>query len=44
MVTFGAEPDEWRGIVKKVLQQDNSWNNAAGKYIDAYNSVRGRDH
>lgn len=41
---YREKPDEWRGIVKKVLQQDNSWNNTAGKYIDVYNSVRGRDH
>lgn len=38
----GAEPEEWRGIVKKVMKMDNSWNNAAGKYIDVYNSVRVR--
>lgn len=41
---YQEKPDEWRGIVKKVLQQDNSWNNTTGKYIDVYNSVRGRDH
>lgn len=42
VVVFGAEPDEWNGMVKKVLKMDNSWNNAAGKYIDVYNSVRVR--
>ncbi|KAH6817293.1 hypothetical protein C2S51_000896 [Perilla frutescens var. frutescens] len=40
---YREKPDEWRGIVKKVLQMDNSWNNTAGKYVDLYNSVRVRD-
>ncbi|XP_057768134.1 uncharacterized protein LOC130988333 [Salvia miltiorrhiza] len=39
---YREKPDEWRATVKKVLQMDNSWNNAAGKYIDVYNSVRVR--
>ncbi|KAK6147507.1 hypothetical protein DH2020_018419 [Rehmannia glutinosa] len=37
------QPNEWMGIVKKVMQMDNSWNNTAGKYIDIYSSVRARD-
>ncbi|XP_068332033.1 uncharacterized protein [Pyrus communis] len=32
--------DEWNGIVKKVMEIDNGWNNAAGKYIEIYESVR----
>ncbi|KAI3443478.1 hypothetical protein Pfo_000143 [Paulownia fortunei] len=39
---YREKPNEWRGIVKKVMQMDNSWNNTAGKYIDVYNSVRVR--
>lgn len=41
---YREKPDEWRSTVKKVLQMDNSWNNAAGKYIDVYNTVRVSDH
>ncbi|KAL0410339.1 UNVERIFIED_CONTAM: putative starch synthase 4, chloroplastic/amyloplastic [Sesamum latifolium] len=41
---YRQKPDEWRGIVKKVMQIDNSWNNTAGKYIEVYNSVRVRNH
>ncbi|KAM2238468.1 hypothetical protein ACFX1S_013718 [Malus domestica] len=32
--------DEWNGIVKKVMEIDNGWNNTAGKYIKIYESVR----
>ncbi|KAL2896543.1 putative starch synthase 4 chloroplastic/amyloplastic [Bienertia sinuspersici] len=32
--------DEWQMLVKKIMQIDNSWNNAAAKYISIYNSVR----
>ena len=39
---MNAEPDEWNGIVQKVMELDNSWNNTAGKYIEVYNSVRVR--
>ncbi|KAL7096219.1 hypothetical protein ACP275_10G068800 [Erythranthe tilingii] len=37
---YRQKPKEWRGLVKKVMGIDNSWNNTAGKYIDLYNSVR----
>uniref|UniRef100_A0A6N2KHQ1 starch synthase n=1 Tax=Salix viminalis TaxID=40686 RepID=A0A6N2KHQ1_SALVM len=39
---YRDKPDEWNGIVKKAIEIDNSWNNTAGKYIELYNSVRGR--
>ncbi|KAG6431601.1 hypothetical protein SASPL_109680 [Salvia splendens] len=41
---YREKPNEWRDTVKKVLQMDNSWNNAAGKYIDVYNNVRVEHH
>ncbi|KAL0338808.1 UNVERIFIED_CONTAM: putative starch synthase 4, chloroplastic/amyloplastic [Sesamum angustifolium] len=41
---YRQKPDEWRSMVKKVMQIDNSWNNTAGKYIEVYNSVRVRNH
>ncbi|XP_047946511.1 glycogen synthase-like [Salvia hispanica] len=41
---YHEKPNEWRDTVKKVLQMDNSWNNAAGKYIDVYNNVRVKHH
>ncbi|KMT17656.1 hypothetical protein BVRB_2g036030 isoform B [Beta vulgaris subsp. vulgaris] len=34
------KPDEWQMLVKKIMQIDNSWNNAAAKYLSIYNSVR----
>ncbi|CAN1185676.1 Probable starch synthase 4, chloroplastic/amyloplastic [Linum perenne] len=37
---YQQKPDEWSGIVKRVMEVDNTWNNTAGKYIDVYNSVR----
>ncbi|PQP92752.1 glycogen synthase-like isoform X2 [Prunus yedoensis var. nudiflora] len=37
---YRNKPDEWNGIVKKVMAVDNSWNNTAGKYIEIYESVR----
>ncbi|KAG8376309.1 hypothetical protein BUALT_Bualt09G0049900 [Buddleja alternifolia] len=40
---YRGKPNEWKDIVRKVMQMDNSWNNTAGKYIDVYNSVRVRD-
>ncbi|KAK4757792.1 hypothetical protein SAY87_019093 [Trapa incisa] len=39
---YRENPDEWAGMVRKVMEIDNSWNNTAGKYIDVYNSVRVR--
>lgn len=39
---MNAEPDEWNGIVQKVMELDYSWNNTAGKYVEVYNSVRVR--
>ncbi|XP_023874064.2 uncharacterized protein LOC111986619 isoform X2 [Quercus suber] len=39
---YRQKPDEWNGIVQKVMELDNSWNNTAGKYIEVYNSVRVR--
>ncbi|XP_057980661.1 uncharacterized protein LOC131166276 [Malania oleifera] len=39
---YREKPDEWSGMVQKVMEIDNSWNNAAGKYIDVYKSVRVR--
>lgn len=39
---YRQKPDEWNGIVRKVMEVDNSWNNTAGKYIEVYNSVRVR--
>ncbi|KAL1547898.1 starch synthase [Salvia divinorum] len=41
---YREKPNEWRDTVKKVLLMDNSWNNAAGKYIDVYNNVRFKHH
>ncbi|KAL8488225.1 hypothetical protein ACS0TY_024033 [Phlomoides rotata] len=41
---YREKPDEWRGIVKKDMQMDNSWDNTAVKYIDVYNSTRAKDH
>ncbi|XP_073043399.1 uncharacterized protein [Primulina eburnea] len=41
---YRQKADEWGGIVKKVMQSDNSWNNTAGKYIDIYNSVRVKEY
>ncbi|ONI01532.1 hypothetical protein PRUPE_6G144700 [Prunus persica] len=37
---YRNKPDEWNGIVKKVMAVDNSWNNTAGRYIEIYESVR----
>uniref|UniRef100_A0A803LZ43 starch synthase n=1 Tax=Chenopodium quinoa TaxID=63459 RepID=A0A803LZ43_CHEQI len=37
---YSDKPDEWQKLVMKIMQIDNSWNNAAGKYISIYNSVR----
>ncbi|KAK3008774.1 hypothetical protein RJ639_015224, partial [Escallonia herrerae] len=37
-----AGPNEWRRIVRKVMEIDNSWNNTAEKYINVYNSIRVR--
>ncbi|VVA27893.1 PREDICTED: glycogen [Prunus dulcis] len=37
---YRNKPDEWNGIVKKVMAVDNSWNSTAGKYIEIYESVR----
>lgn len=39
---YKEKADDWDGIVKKVMEIDNSWNNTAGKYIDVYNSIRVR--
>ncbi|KAG6698022.1 hypothetical protein I3842_08G000600 [Carya illinoinensis] len=36
---FREKPDEWNGIIKKVMEVDNSWNNTAGKYVELYNSI-----
>lgn len=36
---MNAEPDEWNGILKKVMEVDSSWNNTAGKYVELYNSI-----
>ncbi|KAK6131735.1 hypothetical protein DH2020_034532 [Rehmannia glutinosa] len=35
---YREKPNEWKGIVKKVMQMDNSWNNTARKYIYIYSS------
>ncbi|GKV20516.1 hypothetical protein SLEP1_g30631 [Rubroshorea leprosula] len=37
---YREKPDEWNGIVQKIMKIDNSWNNTAGKYIEIYGSVR----
>lgn len=37
---YREKPDEWNGIVQKVMEVDNSWNNTAGKYVEVYNSIR----
>lgn len=37
---YSDKPDEWQKLVKKIMQIDNSWNNAAAKYISIYDSVR----
>ncbi|KAA8522656.1 hypothetical protein F0562_009182 [Nyssa sinensis] len=39
---YQEKPNEWNGIVRKVMEIDNSWNNTAGKYIDVYKSIRVR--
>ncbi|KAG2691242.1 hypothetical protein I3760_08G000600 [Carya illinoinensis] len=36
---FREKPDEWNGIIKKVMEVDNSWNNTAGKYVELYHSI-----
>lgn len=36
------KPDEWKKLVEKIMEIDNSWNNAAGKYVTIYNSVKAR--
>ncbi|KAF3970148.1 hypothetical protein CMV_006129 [Castanea mollissima] len=33
---YRQKPDEWNGIVQKVMELDNSWNNTAGKYIERF--------
>nr|POE83890.1 putative starch synthase 4, chloroplastic/amyloplastic [Quercus suber] len=33
---YRQKPDEWNGIVQKVMELDNSWNNTAGKYIEQH--------
>ncbi|KAL5974230.1 hypothetical protein ACLOJK_030894 [Asimina triloba] len=40
---YKDKPDEWNALVQKVMEVDSSWNNTAGKYIDVYNSIRGRE-
>lgn len=37
---YSEKPEEWGRLVKKVMEIDNSWNNAAGKYINIYSSVK----
>ncbi|KNA07060.1 hypothetical protein SOVF_175410 [Spinacia oleracea] len=37
---YSDKPDEWQKLVLKIMQIDNSWNNAAAKYVSIYNSVR----
>ncbi|KAK9741574.1 hypothetical protein RND81_03G114200 [Saponaria officinalis] len=37
---YSQKPKEWDKLVKKIMEIDNSWNNAAGKYISLYNSVK----
>ncbi|KAL9230493.1 hypothetical protein vseg_005835 [Gypsophila vaccaria] len=37
---YSQKPKEWEKLVKKIMEIDNSWNNAAGKYITLYNSVK----
>ncbi|XP_050216775.1 uncharacterized protein LOC126667757 [Mercurialis annua] len=37
---YRNKADEWNEVVKKVMEIDNSWNRTAGKYIQAYDSVR----
>ncbi|KAL4205256.1 hypothetical protein AMTRI_Chr01g136420 [Amborella trichopoda] len=39
---YKEKPEQWMETVLKVMRIDNSWNNAAGKYIDVYNSIRVR--
>ncbi|KAE8056089.1 hypothetical protein FH972_012887 [Carpinus fangiana] len=39
---YRDKADEWNGIIRKVMEVDNSWNNTAGKYVEIYNSVRVR--
>ncbi|KAJ8445217.1 hypothetical protein Cgig2_024423 [Carnegiea gigantea] len=39
---YFEKPDEWKKLVQKIMEIDNSWNNAAGKYITIYNSVKAR--
>lgn len=41
---YFEKPDEWKKLVQKIMEIDNSWNNAAGKYITIYNSVKARRH
>ncbi|XP_074286788.1 uncharacterized protein LOC141611994 [Silene latifolia] len=37
---YSEKPKEWEKLVKKIMEIDNSWNNAAGKYMALYNSVK----
>ncbi|KAH9603359.1 hypothetical protein KSS87_006926 [Heliosperma pusillum] len=37
---YSQKPKEWEKLVKKIMEIDNSWNNAAGKYIALYNSIK----
>ncbi|GAB2276228.1 hypothetical protein Dimus_010962 [Dionaea muscipula] len=39
---YKEKPDEWRRLVRQVMNIDNSWNNTAMKYISLYSSVRAR--
>lgn len=39
---YFEKPDEWKKLVQKIMEIDNSWNNAAGKYITIYKSVKAR--
>ncbi len=37
-----ADPDTWRTIQKNGMAEDNSWENAARKYVELYNLTLGR--
>ena len=39
-----AQPDVWRRIQLNGMAADNSWENAAGKYVELYNWTLGRAH
>jgi starch synthase len=38
-----ADPPHWRQVMRRAMAQNFSWTEAAGKYLDMYRQVIGRD-